>query len=723
MANTLRFKRGLVATIPTALAGEPLFTTDTFDLYIGNGTSNTRFQKYIASGTTSQLLRGDGSLLTMPIVLTSPATGQVLKFNGTNWVNDSDAGITGSGSAGQVAYFTGATTQGGSSNLFWDNTNGRLGIGTNTPSHPINILSSNAALGFRLEHATPSSASFPFQITNSADTNYIRANVNIIELFRNGGASTIRTKGSNNELLIQSVRHLQLAVNDGTIAAQLFSTGNLVLQNGGTFTDSGQRLQVTGDTLLRGSGNTSATSSLKVQNSDGAQYFNVQNNGRVDINLLIALGNRLTFPFNGGGIEWGGAQGSIIQNSSIVTHSSVFGFVFSQTDSVNALFGSRIAHTISSIFAPPSGTALHISSNINPTINQTGGANGITRGLYVNPTLTAAADWRSIEWSNNTGWGLYGAGTAPNYLNGDLGIGTTSPTERLTISYNNNVYATGLSITNTNASNTALSGFSLTVNGVLGGVISYQPSNYILAAQASSLLVASAGNNRIGFVANSNQVGVAQDIFFSTFGSNTTYQLTVKGNTGNILVNSNTDTGERLQVNGTARITGASSFGGNMALTNNQNGTTGYTISNTTSGTASFVEFGLVSNSTSGGFYLGKYSSAKNPYKAVSVTDAYLLNNIAGDIFIFNDFSSGGIKFAAGGSSTEQMRLTSAGNLCVGVTSGGDFLNIAASTTAKAQIFLAAGTAPTSPNDGDIWFDGTNLRMRIGGVTRTFTLT
>jgi hypothetical protein len=85
MANTLRFKRGLASGIPTALAGEPLFTTDTFDLYIGNGTGNTRFQKYIASGTTSQLLRGDGSLLTMPIVLTSPANGQVLKFNGTNW--------------------------------------------------------------------------------------------------------------------------------------------------------------------------------------------------------------------------------------------------------------------------------------------------------------------------------------------------------------------------------------------------------------------------------------------------------------------------------------------------------------------------------------------------------------------------------------------------------------------------------------------------------------
>jgi len=62
-----------------------------------------------------------------------------------------------------------------------------------------------------------------------------------------------------------------------------------------------------------------------------------------------------------------------------------------------------------------------------PTINQTGGANGITIGINVNPILTAAADWRSIQWSNNTGFGLYGSGTATNYLGGTLGIGTTSP--------------------------------------------------------------------------------------------------------------------------------------------------------------------------------------------------------------------------------------------------------------------------------------------------------
>jgi hypothetical protein len=48
-------------------------------------------------------------------------------------------------------------------------------------------------------------------------------------------------------------------------------------------------------------------------------------------------------------------------------------------------------------FAPTSGTAVLNVLNASPTINQTGGANGITRGLYINPTLTAAADFRAIE--------------------------------------------------------------------------------------------------------------------------------------------------------------------------------------------------------------------------------------------------------------------------------------------------------------------------------------
>lgn len=66
---------------------------------------------------------------------------------------------------------------------------------------------------------------------------------------------------------------------------------------------------------------------------------------------------------------------------------------------------SETSGTVNSIGATPqivpsSGTAVFNMFNLNPTVNQTGGANGVTRGLYVNPILTSAADWRAIEVSN-----------------------------------------------------------------------------------------------------------------------------------------------------------------------------------------------------------------------------------------------------------------------------------------------------------------------------------
>jgi len=52
------------------------------------------------------------------------------------------------------------------------------------------------------------------------------------------------------------------------------------------------------------------------------------------------------------------------------------------------------------------------------------------------------------------------------------------------------------------------------------------------------------------------------------------------------------------------------------------------------------------------------------------------------------------------------------------------YLHMGAATTSIAQINLktSAGTNPSAPADGDIWYDGTNLKMRVGATTKTFTL-
>ena len=81
-------------------------------------------------------------------------------------------------------------------------------------------------------------------------------------------------------------------------------------------------------------------------------------------------------------------------------------------------------------FAPTSGTAIYYAAKITSTINQTGGANGNTYGISVNPTLTAVGGtYYAIEIAANhaSAKGIYqtGASTTNNFV-GATHFGSTS---------------------------------------------------------------------------------------------------------------------------------------------------------------------------------------------------------------------------------------------------------------------------------------------------------
>lgn len=85
--------------------------------------------------------------------------------------------------------------------------------------------------------------------------------------------------------------------------------------------------------------------------------------------------------------------------------------------------------TNSGAFSPTSGTGVHNWMLFQPTVNQTGGASGITAALNINPTLTAAADFRGVnlDYSSATAWGVYQTGALTrNYFEGPTGIGTST---------------------------------------------------------------------------------------------------------------------------------------------------------------------------------------------------------------------------------------------------------------------------------------------------------
>jgi hypothetical protein len=98
------------------------------------------------------------------------------------------------------------------------------------------------------------------------------------------------------------------------------------------------------------------------------------------------------------------------------------GSSYTGSSGATSLFGGR------SGFAPTSGTMTFTGFLFNSTINQTGGANGITRGLHINPTLTAAADFRAIEIAS--GITILGASTTSKAsLNIPSGSDPTSPAQ------------------------------------------------------------------------------------------------------------------------------------------------------------------------------------------------------------------------------------------------------------------------------------------------------
>jgi len=99
-------------------------------------------------------------------------------------------------------------------------------------------------------------------------------------------------------------------------------------------------------------------------------------------------------------------------------------------------------------------------------------------------------------------------------------------------------------------------------------------------------------------------------------------------------------------------------------------------------------------------------------------TDVVALELSASDIGAGSSTTATGLRvLAVTGAGTNKAIETAAG-----IVDLGDQLRLPASTTSRAPLRIASGTAPSSPVDGDIWYDGTNIKIRVGGTTKTFTI-
>jgi hypothetical protein len=208
--------------------------------------------------------------------------------------------IGGSITSGQVAFGTAAGVIGGDSELFWDNVNKRLGIGTSAPSALLQIngsVSASSAIARGGLVAPTLTASANNDVLVGLDINptfnngvftgvqqeslVIRGGTNPILRFKNAAGTSIWGQfGANiSELYFNAQAGALSFVAGNTEAIKVFpSTRNVMIQNGGTFTDSGAKLHVQAQGAL------STDIAFRVRNSaDTLDFLNVAGNGNFNI--------------------------------------------------------------------------------------------------------------------------------------------------------------------------------------------------------------------------------------------------------------------------------------------------------------------------------------------------------------------------------------------------------------------------------------------------------
>lgn len=234
-----------------------------------------------ATGTTGTDFNISSSTSTHTFNLpTASATNRGL-LSSANW-SMFNSKIGGTGAANKVAFFTDAGTLSNNSNFHWDNTNGRLGLGTSSPSANFTLASAHATL-----------STIAFSYTNSSVTRTTIAATGVQTWNLNDGAGSevgriaYGTPNSSPGIVIWTgaagnQNRFNIA-NNGTYFTlgynpafnfNIFGGGNVLISNSTSApSDAGYRLDVTstgatnGGIITKGPGAGSTTYSLICTNS------------------------------------------------------------------------------------------------------------------------------------------------------------------------------------------------------------------------------------------------------------------------------------------------------------------------------------------------------------------------------------------------------------------------------------------------------------------------
>ncbi len=453
---------GVASTTSSAVSTNDLFQSGAIVL---NVTSNTVYSPSRSTGTITYV---DNPQIRYSLGSSGANSTVLMNSNGVaTWTATSSLGLV-SGAAGLTGQiqFNNSGAFAGDSSLFWDNTNKRLGISSSTPSAALSV-SGTASLG--------------------------RNTVYLENTSGGGGGTTLYvTNNSGNAGVLASF------VNVGSGPAATFSGGNVGI---GT-TSPYARLSVAGRGIF---------------NQDvRADYFTATSTS-VASSFLYASTTALTV---GGNLYVGSLNGPLQANNGAVSATTSVGVLYGGTGLTTApTYGQVLVGNALGGYTLTATSSLGISGGTGVSGGTAGMLTSWTGGstLTATGTPTAAAYFASSTTATSTFMGGLVAGTNGLTVlqNGNVGVGTASPSQRLVVESNDTSNNGTLLINNTAAT---------TYTGIFN-------------AFAPNLGNGSYGQFRIGKSANNNES--AEFNFIYDTGGNSTMSMGIYGSSAQLNIKNN----------------------------------------------------------------------------------------------------------------------------------------------------------------------------------------
>jgi hypothetical protein len=263
-------------------------------------------QDTLVSGTNIKTINSTSLLSSGDVAVqeTLVSGTNIKTLNSESLLGSGNIEITASpaGVAGAIQFSDGSAFASDAANLFWDDTNNRLGVGTNSPTATTHIVGIDQL-----------STSTSLLVQDSIGTNILR----------------VHNQANNSAVVMTTAKIANYEIISGDV---LFNTSMRFVPTTGGVAINKDYSSASSNTLvhLKGSGTTSATTALLVQNSAGTQTFKVLDNGTI----FMGIGSGSSFICDAGGPDkirtssvGVGIDGSPVTSAALAVNGTTKGFL------------------------------------------------------------------------------------------------------------------------------------------------------------------------------------------------------------------------------------------------------------------------------------------------------------------------------------------------------------------------------------------------------------